>query len=48
VGLKIPDCQLPIFDWRLAIKLIGNRNSEIDNPLAHPLPRGGTDLIASQ
>jgi hypothetical protein len=34
VGLVIADCQLPIFDWRLAIKqlAIGNRKSEIPQP----------------
>jgi hypothetical protein len=40
VGLLIAACQLPISDWRLAVK--------IANPETHPLPRGGTDLIASQ
>jgi hypothetical protein len=44
----IADCQLPIFDWRLAIKPIGNRKSEIENPMAHPLPQRGTDLMSLQ
>jgi hypothetical protein len=44
-GLRIFDCQLPIFDWRLAIEPIGNRQSQIENPETHPLPRGGTDLM---
>jgi len=34
----IADCQLRIFDWRLAIRAIANRKS---GPL---LLRGGTDL----
>jgi hypothetical protein len=28
----IANCQLPIFDWRLAIGPIGNRQSQIENP----------------
>jgi hypothetical protein len=44
VGLVIADCQLPIFDWRLVIKPIGNRKSAIENPTAHPLPRGGDSM----
>jgi hypothetical protein len=44
VGLRIADCQLPISDWRLAIKPIGNPQSKIENRQTHPLPRGGTDL----
>jgi hypothetical protein len=43
----IANCQLPIFDWRLAIEPIGNRQSQIENPGTHPLPRGGTDLMGS-
>jgi len=39
---------LPIFDWRLAIEPIGNRQSQIENPETHPLPRGGTDLMTRQ
>jgi hypothetical protein len=31
-NLPIADCQLPISDWRLAIKLIGKRQSKIENP----------------
>jgi hypothetical protein len=46
VGFSIADCQLPISNWRLPIKPIGNRKSEIANPKTHPLPRGGTDFIA--
>ena len=46
VGLSIAYCQLPISDWRLATKPIGNPQSKIENPQAHPLPRGGTDLMA--
>jgi hypothetical protein len=42
----IADCQLPIFDWRLAIEPIGNRQSQIENPETHPLPRGGADFMA--
>jgi stage II sporulation protein D len=42
----IVHCQLPILDWRLAIEPIGNRQSQIENPETHPLPRGGTDFIA--
>jgi len=30
----IADCQLPIFDWCLTIKPIGNRKSQIENPEA--------------
>jgi len=26
-------------DWRIAIKPIGNRQSQIDNPQTHPLPQ---------
>jgi hypothetical protein len=46
VGLVIADCQLPIFDWPLAIEPIGNRQSQIENPETRRLPRGGTDFIA--
>jgi hypothetical protein len=35
----IADCQFPIFDWRLAIEPIGNRQSQIENPEIRPLPR---------
>jgi hypothetical protein len=42
----IADFQLPIFDWRLAIEPIGNRQLQIENPETHPLPRGGTDFMA--
>ncbi len=45
LGLLIADCQLPILDWRLPIKPIGNRQSENEKPETHPLPRGGTDLM---
>jgi hypothetical protein len=43
VGLVIANCQLPIFDWRLALEAIGNRQSQIENPETHP--RGGTDFM---
>lgn len=41
------DWQLPICDWRLALRPFGNRQSAIGNPETHPLPRGGTDLISA-
>jgi hypothetical protein len=37
---------LPIVNWPLGIEAIGNRKSTIGNHETHPLPRGGTDLIA--
>jgi hypothetical protein len=37
VGLVIANCQLPIFDWRLALEPIGNRQSQIENPETHAL-----------
>jgi hypothetical protein len=46
VGHLIADCQLPISDWRLPVKPIGNRQSQIENPETHPLPRGGTDFMS--
>jgi len=46
VGVRIADLQLPIVDWRGAIRLMSNRQSQIGNPVTHPLPRGGTDLTA--
>jgi hypothetical protein len=42
------DCRLPIAKCRLAVSLKTNQQSEIDNwqmKEAHPLPRGGTDLM---
>jgi hypothetical protein len=42
------DCQLPIVNWPLAIEAIGNRQLAIGNVETHPLPRGGTDVIASR
>jgi len=48
MGLDIADCQLPIFDWRLATKSIGIRKSTIGNQVTHPLPRGGTDFIPTE
>ena len=48
MGLPIANCQLPISDWRLAIKAIGNWQSEIGNLETHPLPRCGTDLISRE
>jgi hypothetical protein len=44
----IGNCQLPISDWHLAIKLIGNRKSRIGNQETHPLRRGGTDFMSLQ
>ena len=38
--------RLPIADCQS--KLIGNRKSTVANPETHPLPRGGTDFIASR
>jgi hypothetical protein len=37
VGLVIANCQLPIFDWRLALEPIGNRQSQNGNPETHAL-----------
>ncbi|HBB89095.1 MAG TPA: hypothetical protein DC047_15930 [Blastocatellia bacterium] len=44
----MPIVNLPIFDWRLAIKPIGNRESKIENRKqeTHPLPRGGTNFMS--
>ena len=39
MGLTIADCQLAIFDWRVAIKPIDNQQSQIDNPETYPLPQ---------
>jgi hypothetical protein len=39
----IADCQFPIFDWRLAIEPIGNRQLQIEDPETHP--RAGADLM---
>ena len=45
MGLPIADRQIPIFDWLLRIKAMGNWHSEIGNQKTDPLRRGGTDLI---
>jgi len=40
-GSPIVNCQLPIH-----VSPKANRELQIGNPETHPLPRGGTDLIA--
>jgi len=44
VGLDIANCQFPIANFRLGNRSIHNR--PIINRKTHPLPRGGTDLMA--
>jgi len=34
MGLVIADCQVPISDWRLPLKAIGNRQLPIENAAA--------------
>jgi len=46
VGVRIADLQLPIADWPALATSTENRQSTIGNQETHPLPRGGTDLIA--
>jgi hypothetical protein len=45
VGLPIADRQLPISDWLLPIKAMGNWQSVIGNQENLQPPLGGTDLI---
>ena len=37
--------RLPVVSWSLVTEATGNRQSQIENPETHPLPRGGTDLM---
>jgi hypothetical protein len=48
VGLFIAHCRFPIANWLLTTQAIGIRHLAIGNVTAHPLPRGGTDLIGTE